>query len=166
MSGFLEHYLSRPPERLVVEGYRCLLAHPTGERTLPVESAWMLYTGLLGPESGRWALNELTRFLTSLQLCAHCPLRTAPANSGGMCREECLVLALLASLQHGDEVGHRSCAEALACPMRSGEFTEAAGRFAMTLKALRQLLLPFPHALIERLAAAGDTRPIPKRQLH
>ncbi|MGE0232060.1 MAG: hypothetical protein AB7O39_14135 [Flavobacteriaceae bacterium] len=157
MSGLLQHYLNRSPERLVIEGYRCLLSQAVDERTLPVESAWLLYTGLLGPDGGRWALEELTRFLTSLQLCAHCPLRTAPQRTEGMCREECLVLALLASLQHGDEIGHRCSTEALVCPLRAAEFTEAAGSFAMTLKALRQLLLPFPHALIDRLSAAGQT---------
>lgn len=163
MSGLLQHYLNRPPERLVVEGYRCLLSQAADERTLPVESAWLLYTGLLGPTGGRWALEELTRFLNSLQLCAHCPLRAAPERGGGMSREECLVLALLASLQHGDEIGHRCSAEALVCPLRTAEFTEAAGSFAMTLKALRQLLLPFPHALIDRLAAA-DPAPAFNRQ--
>ncbi|MCB1476326.1 MAG: hypothetical protein H6883_05760 [Rhodobiaceae bacterium] len=168
MSGLLHHYLNRSPERLVVEGYRCLLSQAVDEKTLPVESAWLLYAGLLGPEGGRWALGELSRFLTSLQLCAQCPLRTSPARTDGMSREECLVLALLASLQHGDEIGHRCSAEALVCPLKATEFTEAAGSFAMTLKALRQLLLPFPHALIDRLASpdAMTTGARPAMRLH
>lgn len=142
-------YFERPPEKLVLEGYRRWMAgFETGSVT-PWEMTFTLYTGMLGAAEGRRALAELSHFVRTLRQCAACPLRSFPFGAHHICRDECLTLGLIAGIQHGDEETALTCLRHMACPGRGGEIGEAAGGFADTLAALRQILLPIPRHAID-----------------
>jgi hypothetical protein len=148
----MEHagcYFERPPERLVLEGYRGWLAgFETGSVT-PWEMTQALYNELLGPVEGRRVVVELSHFVRTLRRCAACPLRSFPFNAHHVCRDECLALGLIAALQHDDEGAARTCLSAIACPAASADVAEAATCFADALAAARHYLLPIPQGAIE-----------------
>lgn len=142
-------YFNRPPEKLVLEGYRQWMAgFDTGSVT-PWEMTFSLYTELLGAAEGRRALSELSHFVRTLRRCAACPLRSFPFGAHHICRDECLTLGLIAGLQHGDADVASTCLAAISCPARSREIGEAAACFADTLAGMQHYLLPIPQTAIE-----------------
>lgn len=142
-------YFERPPEKLVLEGYRRWMAGFETGSVVPWELTFSLYTGLLGSERGRRALSELSHFVRTLRSCAACPLRSFPFGAHHICRDECLTMGLVAALQHDDQGAARLCLAAMACPALGGELVTAARGFAETLADLDQVLLPIPSQAIE-----------------
>lgn len=141
-------YLARQPERLVVEGYRNWLNGFAQNDSRAWDSVWNLYAAELGISEGRIALDGLAAFVDALGRCASCPLRFFPSKACHLCRDECLVLSLVAALQHGDEDAGRMSAEGLACRTGCTEVTAAAGDYAMRLKMFGQTLLPIPPLVV------------------
>ncbi len=151
-------YFARPPEKLVLEGYRHWTAGYETGSVVPWEMAWNLYAGILGEAEGRRALAELSHFIRTLGRCANCPLRAFPFGAHQVCRDECLTLGLIAANQHRDADTVDLCLGALACPLGVTEIADAASGFAEALSGLRQRLLPIPHSAIEDIL----TRPTRK----
>lgn len=52
------------------------------------------------------------------------------------------------------------CMEALSCPSLSGRVAAAAGRFALTLKRMDQVLLAIPAGVMRRIATRTGTGPL------
>ena len=96
-------YFERPPERLVLEGYRRWLAGYDSGSVTPWEMTQALYEELLGAAEGRRVLAELSHFVRTLRQCAACPLRSFPFGAHHVCRDECVALGLIAALQHDDQ---------------------------------------------------------------
>ncbi len=67
-------YFERPPERLVLEGYRRWLAGYDSGSVAPWEMTQALYEELLGAAEGRRVLAELSHFVRTLA-----PMRCLPA---------------------------------------------------------------------------------------
>ena len=147
LSDFGQHdgcYFERPPERLVLEGYRRWLAGYDSGSVSPWEMTQTLYEELLGAAEGRRVLAELSHFVRTLRQCAACPLKSFPFGAHHVCRDECLALGLIAALQHDDPGAVSTCLSALACPARSAEVAEAAACFADALAGSRHYLLADP----------------------
>jgi hypothetical protein len=142
-------YFDRPPERLVLEGYRRWLAGFESGSVTPWEMAEALYEELLGAAEGRRVVAELSHFVRTLRRCAACPLRSFPFNAHHVCRDECLALGLIAALQHEDEGAAATCLSAIACPALSVDVAAAASAYADALAAARHYLLPIPQSAIE-----------------
>ena len=142
-------YFERPPEKLVLEGYRRWLAGFDSGSVLPWEMAGTLYEELLGAAEGRRVVAELSHFVRTLRRCAACPLRSFPFNAHHVCRDECLTLGLIAALQHDDGAAARTCLSAMACPRLSANVCEAASCYADALAGARHYLLPIPQSAIE-----------------
>lgn len=142
-------YFARPPELLVLEGYRRWLAGFESGSVAPWEMTFALYTQMLGAAEGRRALSDLSHFIRTLRQCAACPLRSFPFGAHHVCRDECLTLGLIAALQHGDSGAASACLGAMSCAARRAEIAEAASNFADTLRDLEQVLLPIPQDAIE-----------------
>lgn len=142
-------YFERPPERLVLEGYRRWLAGYESGSVTPWEMTQILYEELLGAAEGRRVVTELSHFVRTLRRCAACPLRSFPFNAHHVCRDECLALGLIAALQHDDEGAALTCLSAMACPALASNVAEAAVSFADALAGARHYLLPIPQSAIE-----------------
>lgn len=155
LPGFPRHdaddgcYFDRPPERLVLEGYRRWLAGFESGSVTPWEMTQTLYEDLLGAAEGRRVVAELAHFVRTLRRCAACPLKSFPFNAHHVCRDECLALGLIAALQHDDRDAARTCLSAMACPALSASVAEAAVSYADALAASRHYLLPIPQSAIE-----------------
>lgn len=141
-------YLNRKPEQLVVRGYRDWLQGCAGDDRWAWNTVGNLYAAELGEAEGRIALEGLAQFVMALGRCATCPLRFFPSETFHLCRDECLVLSLVAALQHGDEDAQRMSAEGLVCRSRCPELVAAAGDYAMRLKMFDCTLLPIPPLVV------------------
>jgi len=162
-------YFDRPPEKLVLEGYRHWTRGVALSSTEPWTRAQLLYRGQLGDEDGEKAIIALHRFVKTLGQCAACPLGVFNAGARFICRDETLVLGLIAGIQHADERAVMFCLEKLCCPNLCDRTALAAGTFALTLKALDQTMLPIPSHVIERIlrrAKAGPDDGFPYGTIH
>lgn len=145
-------YLARAPEALVIGGYREALIAETGQCPA-IDTMWRLHLERLGVAESRVVIDGLAMFMSTMRRAALWPLRCLPEGACHLCRDECLVLSLIASLQHGDDTACRMSAHALAAPGRSGEAVGAAGDYAMRLKMFGQVLLPIPPFVVADILA-------------
>ncbi|MCI5078548.1 hypothetical protein [Oricola sp.] len=159
-------YFARPPERLVLEGYR---NWSYGVATAD-EAAWQraidLYSGLLGTRASAAAVQALSEFVGALGRCASCPLKTFETGSRHICRDEVLVMGLIAGIQNQDDEVVGLCLTELSCATRCDEVALAAGSFALVLRGLDKTLLPIPapvvRDILERSRRAWrDVKPAP-----
>jgi len=142
-------YFDRPPEKMVLEGYRRWLAGFESGSVLPWEMTHTLYEEALGPAEARRVVAELAHFMRTLRRCAACPLKSFPFNAHHVCRDECLALGLIAALQHDDSQAAQTCLAAMACPALAAKVAEAACCYADALAGARHYLLPIPQSAIE-----------------
>ena len=151
-------YFQRPPERLVLEGYRRWLAGYDSGLVAPWEMTQALYEELLGAAEARHVLAELSHFIRTLRRCAACPLASFPFGTHHVCRDECVALGLIAALQHDDPGAAEVCLLAIACPARSADVAEAAACFAAALAGARHYLLPIPQSAIEDVLSRSSAQ--------
>lgn len=170
MSCLAAAYLARKPESLVVGGYRGLVACALADDTVlgrdAVKQLEALHRRTLDRDETRVVLDGLSAFVGTLGRCATCPLRACSNSCQHLCRDECLVLALVAALQHGDEQVSISAASALSCPARHAEILGVAGDYAMRLKIFDQILLPVPEFALFEILAASHSFPQSSELLH
>lgn len=144
-------YFDRPPERLVLEGYRHWTRGTVLRSTEPWTQAQLLYRALLGNKDGETAIVALAHFVTTLGRCAICPLRVFNAGSCNICRDETLVMGLIAGIQNGDDPAIDLCLRKLCRRPLCDNAAMAAGTFALTLKFLGQTMLPIPAHVVARI---------------
>jgi hypothetical protein len=137
-------YLSRPPERLVLEGYRHWTKSVITQSPVPMDEAGDLYRTILGAQFARPAFVAMADFLHTLGMCAKCPLHMFATNTPNICTDETMILGLISGIQNGDEASVELCLSALSCPTRCDEVVMAAGSFALILKGAAKILMPIP----------------------
>lgn len=142
------HYYERQAEMLVLEGYRHWSAGFETGSVIPWEMAWTTYSQQLGLGAAKRAITELSHFIRSLHFCSLCQLKAFPFGSTHICRDECLLLALVSALQNSDDYSADSCLEAMVSPNRLSEVKTAARDYAQVMSELKQILLPIPHQAI------------------
>lgn len=157
-----QSYLKRPAETLLLQGYR----HWTlGFQTKNVrlwDEAWNLFCVKLGQKDARDCMRALITFVKTLGLCAACPLKTLHPDENALCRDECLVIGLIAALQHGDEEAAEICLRALSCPTRCEEVAFAASDLALALQRAQSCLCPVPANVLMDIAHDD----MPSREVH
>lgn len=155
-----QQYLTRPPEQLVVRGYRHWLSGYATGSVGHWNAAWSLYAEHLGSRNGRLAISGLSNFIGTLGRCSTCPLRFFPSETDCVCRDECLVLGLIAGIQCSDDEAQQCALAGLACPLRREEVMAEAGEFALILKSFGQTLLPIPaHAIADIIVKSSVLPP-------
>ena len=158
MPELQDPYLSRRSEQLVLEGYRFWSSGIiTGDERF-LQRAWDLFSRNLGMAEGQLALDALTKFTRTLGLCATCPLKTNHIGCPHLCRDEVLILGLLAGIQHNCETTIILCLDELSCPSRCQEVIEAAEIFATTLKTLGRTLVPVPAGAIKSILSGAANK--------
>jgi hypothetical protein len=156
-SGRNAPVLSRQPERLVVEGYRAWL---NGFNTGSVdcwEIGWDLYAREIGPRDARRLLGELSFWVRETRRTAGRPLVCFPYACQCLCRDECLLLALVAGRQNGDEGTAAAAARHIAGDGDPAPAVAAAATFAEALDAVHQRLLPVPAHVVAEIATRPPT---------
>jgi hypothetical protein len=129
----------------------------------------VLYRDMLGIPGAMAALHALSEFVTALGRCAACPLKTFESGSHHVCRDEVLVMGLIAGIQNGDDLVAEICLTELACATRCDEVALAAGSFALVLRGLDKTLLPIPVPVVRDIldrSRAAWRGPEPEPTLH
>lgn len=144
-------YLDRPAEMLVLEGYRNWTDGILRQSKDPWWKARMLYSSELGATDGPQTFQALSDFIETLGLCANSPLKTQPTGSEGLCRDEVLILGLIAGIQHGDESAIRVCVDTLSCASSHNRVMLMAGTFASLLKLSNLTLFPIPASVLMKI---------------
>lgn len=144
-------YFDRPPEKLVLDGYRHLIRAAALSSKKQLTQAQLLYRGVLGDEDGEKAILALAKFVRTLGQCAACPLNVFNVGSRFICRDETLVMAMIAGVQNADEPTVTFCLEKLCSHDHRDRAILAAGAFALTLKYMDQVMLPIPVHVVERV---------------
>lgn len=152
-----ESHFFKTPERLVLEGYRHWVAGIATAQRPDLESIESLYSDYLPANHVRPALTALVGFINALGVCSTCPLKTFRAGSGHLCKDEAMVLALVAALQHGDEEATELSLISLSCKTRCTEVAAAAGELAFILKGANHVLLPIPTSVIQNILTVSQT---------
>lgn len=155
-NGNTARYLARPPERLVLEGYRhWTLGYATGSPS-PWQGARTLYRELLSEDDVQPAIAALSDFVGTLGLCASCPLKMFACGSRHICRDESLVMGLIAGIQNRDDEATELCLTGLSCRSRCEDVALAAGTFAFVLTALSKVLMPIPASVVRDILARSE----------
>jgi hypothetical protein len=167
MSCSAIHYLNRKPEHLVLEGYRAGLTACALQDDAAFQNVRHLFRDAAGVNDPRPLIGTCIDFIAALGRCAVCRLGFFPAGTAHLCRDEALVLALIAAMQHGDEEAGRKAAHALSCAYRAQMLAHTAGLFGIVLKGCGQTLLPVPADVVDGILvrAALSERP-PQGQLN
>lgn len=150
--------MHRSAERLVLEGYRHWIGAAARGVDTPLDALYRLYAADLAPRSVRPAVAALCDFVATLGLCTRCPLRTFEAGSTHICRDETLILGLIAAIQNGDDRVADLCLRTLSCANRCEPVALAAGNLALILKGLDRTLAPIPLPVIARIVR-GEVPP-------
>ena len=146
-----DEYFSRPAEQLVLEGYRYWSNGYALGSIQPWEAARALFINKLGNLNGRRALSSLSNFISVLGTCATCPLKTYPYGARHLCRDEVLILGLIAGIQYDDKQMTNLCLRHLSCPTQCDHVAVAAGEFALVLKTMNKVLMPIPLEVIQQV---------------
>ena len=123
-----------PAENFVLSGFRAQVAAVADCPSLPDTTLPLI--------SAKAVAIELAAFMAVLKQCAACPLSAFRPDDLRLNRDELLVLALVAALQHGDDEAAVLAASTLTCAARVCETLQSAAGLAMLLKASGALLLP------------------------
>jgi len=138
----VHRYLNRLPESLVLNGYRGWLRGLAFKEYDSFNDVWNYYAASLGSQAGGLALKSLEGLVQCLCACASCPLRFLSNQCNHLCRDECLLLSIVAALQHGDEAALHTSVSPLFNREKEGQVLSAAGEYAFILKASNAVLLP------------------------
>lgn len=164
-----DSYFERPAEKLVLEGYRCWTRGYVMRSTEPWTDAQLLYRGMLGDANGEQAIIALAGFVKTLGQCAICPLRMFKSGSRFICRDETLVMGLIAGIQNGDQPAVEFSLKELCCPNLCEDVAMAAGVFALELKAMDKIMMPIPAHVLARIIERSqheDEAPRTNRTIH
>jgi len=161
-------YITRTPECTVLLGYRYWLSGCVHANQSFFEKCDQVHVSTLGPEHGSVASSALATFLETLGVCATCPLRFINCQKYHLCRDECLVLSLIAGIQHGDDDVQKIAAETLTCPTKAGPVIANAGTYAFALKTGGSVLTPIPLETIQHIIIddAASTVSVRSNSLH
>lgn len=141
-------YISRPPERLVLEGYRHWTQSVITASPAPMDDAQDLYREVLGATLCKPAFIAMADFVHTLGACAKCPLHMFETNTPNICADETMILGLISGIQNGDDDTVELCLNRLSCPTRCDQVAMAAGSFALILKGARKTLIPISAAAL------------------
>ena len=141
-------YLQRPPENLTINGYRNWIAGYMTQNQIHWDTCRNKFKKQMGKIDGELACDALGQVVRSLGNCALCPLKCNAPESSHLASDECMLLGLIASIQHGDDEALQACAYTLTCKQNFHKIISPASEYAAFMKACGSLLLPIPASVI------------------
>ncbi|WP_299865955.1 hypothetical protein [uncultured Hoeflea sp.] len=137
-------YLGRKPENLLINGYRNWVAGLARADARYWDAARNAHVTALGAGDGQAAIEALTALIARLGICARCPLRFYKPGSGHLCRDECLLLGMVAGAQHGDDEALITSARLLSGCDALASVIDRAGAYAAILLSHDHRLVRVP----------------------
>lgn len=148
--------LARRAERLVISGYRNMMAAYELGDCACWDAIWNAYGDELGSRAARRLVGEIQYWVRALQTNSSRPLGYSADNCLQLCEDECIVLSLVAAAQRCDgEAG--SLAVSLLTgtrqPARIGEVWQASSHLGAALKCAGQEMHACPRSVIAQIGA-------------
>jgi hypothetical protein len=146
--------LSRRPERLVVTGFRNIMAACELGDMHCWESVWQHYIAELGAARARRTVGELQYWTRSIRSHAERPMTYYPQCCRHLCHDECMALSLIAAAQADDEATGELAARYLTGQCRAkrlSELWQASMPFAEALGEAGQHVIPVPRDVVESI---------------
>ena len=140
-------YLGRPAEGLTVNGYRNWVAGIMTQDHAHFTASAQRFVKIMGYD-GHLASKALGEVVKMMGDCALCPLKCFAPDVNHLGTDECMLLGLIASIQHGDDAALEASARALTCPQNFENIISPAGEYAAIMKAFGSLLLPIPASVL------------------
>ncbi|MCT8268044.1 MULTISPECIES: hypothetical protein [Afifella] len=159
-------YLKRPPEALVVNGFRLWVA---GYQTGDIEhwsEAWNLFSEKFGHGPARHSVTQLAHWVRSVFLWRTDPIQCFSSGCPHICRDECLAVAMIAACQHRDGSCLDYCLERFCGFADHREPLEAALGFASALDSHGQRLMSVPCEVVRGLIEPPESEPQIARTYH
>ncbi len=144
-------YLDRAPERLVIEGYRRWMGGYDSGQVECWEQAWDLYTQELGSASAGPVLLAMAGWVRCLRRSTSRTMGFFPYNSCHLCKDECLVIAMVSASQHHDRHMAERIAATLTENNNSAECCATCDHFAEMLDHSGNRLMHVPQTVIETI---------------
>jgi len=122
-------------DRLVALGFRHWVA---GYQTSDIacwEQAWRLFEGELGPQAARRIVGDLSCWVRAITSASRREIEVFPGPCRGFCRDECVAVSLVASMQHGVCPAMQACTKALLETCDCDDVMGQSCALAATLKA-------------------------------
>lgn len=156
--------LARQPERLVIAGYRNMMAAYDLADANCWEAVWSQFIAELGAPSARRTVGELQYWARSIRANAVRPLSFFPNCCLQLCHDECMALSMIAAGQASDEEAGLMAATFVTGSTdgsRLQDVWQAAAHLAAALRAADQLLYPVPCAVIRSIHLMQQARQTP-----
>lgn len=154
--------LSRRPERLVITGFRSIMAACDLGDMECWETVWRHYIAEVGTVPACRMVGELQYWTRSVRHHAGRPVSYYPQCCRYLCYDECMAISIIAAAQAQDVETGLLAARYLTgqhCPDRLSEIWHASKPFADALCESAQFVLPVTHDVVEcinRVHEAGD----------
>jgi hypothetical protein len=159
--------LARRAERLVISGYRNMMAaYELGDGAC-WEEIWRSFTQELGSRAARRTVGEIQYWVRTLRANSERPLAFFPNRSLQLCEDECIALSLVAAAQTGDcDAG--CCAAGMLIGTEEGwrisDVWQASTHLATALQCSGQVMYSCPRAVIGMMGnASGPASPAQSR---
>ena len=147
--------LVHPAERLVISGYRNMMAaYELGDGAC-WEEIWRSFTHELGSRAARRTVGEVQYWARTLRANSDRPLAFFPNRSLQLCEDECIALSLVAAAQAGDsDAGSRAAGMLLGTEQgsRVNEVWQASSHLAVALRCSGQVMHACPRTVIRMLS--------------
>lgn len=122
-------------DRLVALGFRHWVA---GYQTSDIacwEQAWRLFEGEIGADAARRVVGDLSCWVRAITSASRREIEVFPGPCRGFCRDECVAVSLVASMQHGVCPAMQACTKAL---LENGECEDVMGQSCALAETLRR----------------------------
>jgi len=145
-------YLDRRAERLVVEGFRRFMSEGGTGSIAGWERVADFFAQELGTSEASRLLPKFFRWLHTLNDFMERPATSSPFECPMLCRDECMVVAMIAASQWKDRDSLTAATNQMVAPEGFGAATEAAEAFAEALIGTGHHLMPVPAAVLRDIA--------------
>jgi hypothetical protein len=152
----MHDFFDMVPERLVVFGFRQIMAtHDTGDGSC-LEQAWREYIRTVGEGPARRLMGELQFWVRGIRNMARRDLNYFPCACRRICHDECMAVAMIAAAQSQDQSLTLKAAEQLLGTQEQNAMRElwaASMHFAAALKQDNLELFPITAEVIDSIVA-------------
>ena len=152
--------LARPAERLVISGYRNMMAAYELCDGDCWEEIWRSFTHELGSQAARRTVGEVQYWARTLRANSERPLAFYPNRSLQLCKDECMALSLVAAAQAGDsDAGCHAAGMLIGTEegSRVHEVWQASSHLAAALRCSGQVMHACPRTVIRMLNNVAAT---------
>jgi hypothetical protein len=157
-------YLKRVPERLVIAGFRNILAGYALSDVACWEALWQTLIRELGTSSARRLMGEKLFWVRCLGNTTLRPLNYLPPCCNRLCHDECMALALIAAAQDSDHYTGKLAARYLLDREPDEaieEVWQASLNVAHAMSDLGQLMYPVTADVVTSIATLHAVHPHP-----